>query len=72
MKNICDMRRNIDSVKKTQREEKRRMKNLGGYTENAEISLTNRIQAKISGVKGKAEEMDNSSKENFKSIRIQG
>lgn len=66
------MRRKIDSVKKTQREAKCRMKNLGSYTENTEVSLTNRIQEKISGVKGKAEEMDKSSKESFKSIRIQG
>jgi hypothetical protein len=65
------MKRKIDSIKKTQTEEKCKMKNLGSYIENSEVRLNNRLQDNIIGVDDKVEEIDNSAKEKFRSTRIQ-
>jgi chromosome segregation ATPase len=72
-KTIQDLKREVETMKKTQREIALELENLGKKSGTIDASISNRIQEmeeRISGAEGSIENMDTTIKENAKFKKI--
>ena len=72
-KTIQDLKREIETIKKTQRETTLEIENLGKKSGTVDVSISNRIQETeeiISGAEDSIENMDTTIKENAKCKKI--
>jgi chromosome segregation ATPase len=72
-KTIQDLKREVETMKKTQREIALELENLGKKSGTIDASISNRIQEmeeKISGTEDSIENMDTRTKENGKQKKI--
>ena len=69
-KTIQDLKMEIETIKKSQRETTLELENLGKRSGVIDTSITNRIEERISGVEDTIENIDTTVKENAKSKKL--
>jgi chromosome segregation ATPase len=69
-KTILDLKRKVDTIKKTQSEATLEIETLGKKSGNIDASISNRIQERISGAEDSIESISTTIKDNTKHKKI--